>query len=325
MPPRSLLAALLLVCCPTAWAQPPAAPVETRAPVVDRAPLAERSAQEASELARALPLQAEYLNTDFEDFLALWLPANSGTPTGVAILLPGAGENADWPVAIAPLRTRLPDHGWHTLSLTLPDPNDALTPSTEPGPALDQPGEGNRTQATTANETETETDDRISADKPQDATGGAATPATEPTAESPSQAERIDARLDAALAFARARHAGTIVLIGHGTGAYWASRYLSEHSPEEVRHLVLIAPRTAEGQRPPLEQLAPALTLAIGDFHYRDSVAIAAAIVRRDASRRLQHADYSQVALQALPGDREAEQERLYRRVRGWLDKHVRP
>ena len=40
--------------------------------------------------------------------------------TGVVILVPGADESADWPSVIAPLRSKLPDSGWSTLSLTLP-------------------------------------------------------------------------------------------------------------------------------------------------------------------------------------------------------------
>ena len=44
-----------------------------------------------------------------------------------------------------------------------------------------------------------------------------------------------------------------------------------------------------------------------------------AALERMQASKRLKTSAFSQVALQALP-DKKAEQEQLFRRVRGWLN-----
>lgn len=52
----------------------------------------------------------------------------------------------------------------------------------------------------------------------------------------PADAERIFARLDAAVAFAQQHNARSIVLIGHGSGAYWAARYLSEKQPPQVQN-----------------------------------------------------------------------------------------
>ncbi len=48
---------------------------------------------------------------------------------GVVIIVPGAGESADWPQAIGPLRRKLPDAAWGSLSLSLPDLSvDTLPP-----------------------------------------------------------------------------------------------------------------------------------------------------------------------------------------------------
>ncbi|VTL99672.1 hydrolase [Pseudomonas aeruginosa] len=41
------------------------------------------------------------------------------------------------------------------------------------------------------------------------------------------------------------------------------------------------------------------------------------------AGKRQKHPAYIQVAMQALPADPEAEQEQLYRRIRGWLGLHL--
>jgi len=53
-------------------------------------------------------------------FLAIYTPAATGTPRGAAVLLHGFNANPDWPEVIHPLRTRLPEHGWATLSIQLP-------------------------------------------------------------------------------------------------------------------------------------------------------------------------------------------------------------
>ncbi|MBE7373251.1 alpha/beta hydrolase family protein [Pseudomonas lopnurensis] len=303
------------------------------APVAVRPALAERSALEAQELARRLPQQAVPLQAGDERFVALHLPANDGQPKGLVILLPGNGENADWPLVIGPLRKRLPDAGWHTLSLSMPD--------------ADEPLPGRATAAEAAPETAPPAD--TEADAPQAAGNLPDSPPSEagylpaetadpldeepepavepePTEPPPGQAERISARIDSALAFARQQQAATIVLLGHGTGAYWAARYLQERAPADIRQLLMVQVRAPANQEPSLEQLLGELRLATGDFYFEDrGPARAAARERLNTSRRLRHPDYRQVALQALPADRASEQELLYRRIRGWLARQLQP
>ncbi len=73
----------------------------------------------------------QILKAGDESFLTLWLPANTAEAEGVVILVPGDGESPDWPQAIGPLRRKLPDAGWQTLSLALPDPQ-STAPVTRP-------------------------------------------------------------------------------------------------------------------------------------------------------------------------------------------------
>ncbi|MHB0807567.1 DUF3530 family protein [Stutzerimonas nitrititolerans] len=303
----------------------PAAPAE-------RPALPSRSETMAAELARQLPsTEVLRLQASDEAFVALWLPANVAEPKGLVILLPGEGESADWSRGIGPLRRDLPDHGWHTLSITLPDSSGFLPPAT-PEPELstevDEPSEtpaaDNDPQATpneagylpeeTATAPDESTSEAVQAEPDQD-------PSTEPD-EGPQLVERIDGRIDAALAHARTLQPGLIVLLGQGTGGYWAARYLQQLAPEDVRHLLLIQPRQPEGQDESLAQLVPALKLATGDFFYQNGTAARTeARERLNASRRIQHPAYHQVGLPALIDDRESEQQQLLRRVRGWLDR----
>ena len=60
-------------------------------------------------------------------FLGLYTPPENGESKGAVIILHGNGVHPAWPAVIEPLRTELPEHGWHTLSLQMPIlPNGAV-------------------------------------------------------------------------------------------------------------------------------------------------------------------------------------------------------
>lgn len=291
-----------------------------------RAPLPERSEVDSDALQQRLPPQEQQqLQTADEAFLALWLPANVAAPSGAVIILPGDDESADWPQSVGPLRRKLPDAGWHSLSLTLPDPaSDApsMRRIVEPAPASDDASEGTTDEQTTAGDEATATDAPVEAsasdtpEQPVELT---------PEERQKAHAERVMARIDAAIAFAQQQQASTLVLLGHGSGAYWATRYLAERKPEGISNLLLVAAQLPKGFGPGLEELVPQLQLATGDFYYKDLPADRhAAVKRSQASKRQKHPAYIQVAMKALPGNRDAEQEQLYRRIKGWLSLQVK-
>lgn len=279
----------------------------------ERQPLPERSQQEASALERQVPQQEQQqLQAGSDSFLALWKPANSAEAEGVVILIPSVGENADWPQAIAPLRRKLPDAAWGTLSLSLPDVSvDTLPPRViEPPEAV----------------VDTSSKEGSTAAKPVEQAASAEAEGTDPAVvpgadeQDKTDAKRIFDRIDAAVAFAQTQSARSVVLLGHGTGAWWAARYLSEKQPSQVQRLVMVAGKTPAARQPDLQQLAPALKVPTADVFYQEG-----ALERKNAQERLQAAkrskndSYKQVSLTALPGNSAAEQEQLYRRVRGWL------
>jgi hypothetical protein len=307
----------------------PAEPEATPAPVaIDRPPLPSRSATMAADLLRQLP-PSEFisLNADKDDFVALWRPANVAEPKGVIVLLPGEGESTNWPRGIGPLRRGLPDHGWHTLSLSLPDsPGLLLPPVNEQAPEqpADEPEPEQPTEDTPPSEAGYLPEEAAAVpDEPAADDGDAPDPA-ETAAPEPEQAEQIAARIEAALAFARSKQPAAIVLLGQGTGGYWAARYLQQQAPADVRHLLVIQPRQPEGQDEPLAQLVPTLKLATGDFYYKDAGSEQqTARERLNASRRIQHPAYRQVGLPQQTGDRPSDQEVLVRRVRGWLKREI--
>lgn len=324
-PRRSTRALLLLALLPwlgnaLADATPPAeTPPATDEVPSERPTLPERSQLDATALSEQLPVaQQQQLGADDDRFLALWRAANTPSPKGAVVILPAAGQSADDPRLAGPLRASLPDIGWHSLSLTLPDPSDPLqalppaetAPTPEAAPAADP-------SAPPAEPSETAT-------PPEAAEPAAADPALSPEAQQQAQAERIFARIDAALAFAQSQQASRLVLLGDGSGAYWAGRYLSERKPETVQHLIVVEPTVPLGFAPPLEELLPALKLGTGDFYYKDqAVDRTQALLRKQTAKRLGHTTYTQIAMKALPGNPTVEREQLQRRIRGWLEKNV--
>lgn len=334
---RAVVLSTVLAGWSVSAADEPTEPAAAPAPVpAERPALPSRSDTMAADLVHQLP------NTEFlslkggeEDFVALWRPANVGAPKGVIILVPGEGETADWPRGIGPLRRGLPDHGWHTLSLTLPDsPNLTPIASVPVAPTAVPPGE--QSEAEEADETE----EAEQADSQPPSEAGylpeqTATPPAEPPVGTPEaetsaqpeslkagQAEQIDERIEAALAYARIKQPAAIVLLGQGTGSYWAARYIQQSAPADVKGLLMIQPRKPDSQDEPLVQLVSVLQLATGDFFYKDGAGnLSAARERLNASRRINHPSYRQVGLPPHTGDRAVDQEKLLRRVRGWLDK----
>lgn len=314
---------LCLLASATAWAQDPAtpdssAPAETPPASNERVPLPERSVSEAQALEQRLDKrEQQMLQAGSEQFLALWLPANVGEPSGTVILLPGDVENADDAQVVGPLRRKFPDSGWHSLSLTLPDPDGDPLPlrDTSPAPA-----------DTSTSEQPASPDGEAQAPTQAPSEGSTDTPPAElsPEARREAHAERVMARIDAAIEFAKQKDSVHIVLLGHGSGAYWAVRYLNERKPASVHNVLMVAPGVPAGFGPPLDELVTQLPVAAGDFYYRDQVEDRnAALKRLQASKRAKLPIYIQVAMKALPGNRTVEQEQLYRRLRGWLKLHL--
>jgi len=282
----------------------------------ERQPLLERSQEEANALERRVPTQEQQqLQTGSDTFLALWKPANTSEPKGAVIIVPGAGETADWPQVVGPLRKKLPDVEWSSLSITLPDlQSDVIAPRVVEAPPEVKPADAAAAAP-----------DATTAAPIEQVAGGeadAADPVVAQTDEEHAKvdAERIFARIDAALAYAEQQSARSIVLLGHGTGAYWVARYLNEKQPAQIERFVMIAAQTPVTAKPGLAELTPTLKMATADIFYTDKpLDRNAALERLQASKRLKGSTFSQVSLKSLP-NASAQQEQVFRRVRGWLN-----
>lgn len=296
------------------------------APPPPRAVPPSRSEAQARDLQGRLPSREQrLLVTDDPASLGLWRPSEGDTTHGLLILLPDDGAHADWPRVIGPLRRAFPATGWQTLSLMLPDPLDPLAllpprPAPSPPPAAAPEGEAQADEATPA-ETPAATEETLDGTAGEPAADDAAP--TEPVTAAPTAEElqqalttRIEARLAGALALADER----AVLLGQGTGAYWALRYLVERQPDKVRAVLLVDPREPPLAEPSLEALLGRTELPLLDAYPADrSSAQEAARLRRLAAQGNRR--YTQLRLEGLPLPPAEHDRRLHRRLRGWLEK----
>ncbi|MEH3022177.1 MAG: DUF3530 family protein [Pseudomonas oryzihabitans] len=316
-PLRLLL--LLGLATPVLAEEAPAPPAEP--PVAVAAPALERSQEQQQGLMRQLPAdQQKTLQAGDESFLALLLPAGRAKASGTVILVPGDGESADWPNVIAPVRQTLPAFGWQTLSLSLPDPYDPLAASARETAPVETDAQANSEQTPPP---VTGGSGTAPAAPPVAAAGSgepaqAAVAPSDPEAAANAQATRVLARIAAGIDLALQQGAGHIVLVGHGTGAYWAARYLAEKEPAEVKQLVLIDGREPQGLPPRLDA-----TMGKGDLQIADLVHAPGPAAQRRKERAAQKANknYRQIDLPVISGDRAAEQEQTVRRLRAWLDR----
>lgn len=299
---------------PTPAPEPPAAPT---AP----APALTRSQEQQQALMRQLPAeQQKTLQAGDESFLALLVPAARAKASGTVVLVPGDGESADWPNVIAPVRQELPTYGWQTISLSLPDPYDPVVAIERDTAPADTDAQANSEQ--TAPPVTGGSGTAPAA--PTQAEAGSGEPAqaavapVDPEAAANAQATRVLARIAAGIDLALQQGANPIVLVGHGTGAYWAARYLAEKEPAEVKQLVLIDGREPQGLPPRLDATMGKTDLQIADLVHAPRPA---AQRRKERAAQKANKGYRQIDLPVIPGDRTAEQEQTVRRLRAWLDR----
>ncbi|KPW73568.1 hypothetical protein ALQ65_03765 [Pseudomonas syringae pv. coriandricola] len=322
----ALFLSLMLPCALPAMAADPAPDKDAAAEApVERAPLLSRSQEDSIALERQLPTRdQQQLQAGDESFLALWKPANSEEPQGAVIILPGDAESPDWPDAVGPLRRKFPDVGWSSLSITLPDAEDDTLTAREPDAATEASADKDKAADKPAS---------AAKDAPKDAAAKTPDPAAEAEAlasaatakaaadeeRNKARAERIFARIESAISFAQQNKARSVILLGHSSGAYWATRFLSERPSPTVQRLVMVAAREPVNAVPSLLDMVPTLKIKTADFIYKNPADLAAK-ARLQASKRTKGPGFTQIALINIVGNEDTEQEQLFRRIRGWID-----
>ncbi len=251
--------------------------------------------QQLAALAQAQSLDTEvlWLETQRESFLGLFHPDNTGNPKGAVVILPDAQTSPDWPELIRPLRLGLPDRGWPTLAIALADADGVDQPAAVP-PA------------------------------PQ-----ASDEAADATTASPLQREGwILERVAAAMNHLSGRGHQNQLLIGVGTGAYWAARVAVAQDSGGQLQLVLIDPAAPGtlGEAALLEVLGQLSVTTLDLYHGNrlpSSRAEQQARRREQQALRLHQASYYQLRLPGQPADWKTGNRRLLGQVAGAIRRYI--
>jgi hypothetical protein len=156
------------------------------------------------------PDTIEWLQDDgARPFLALWHPDRTGDAKGVLLIIHAEGEHPTWPQTTKPLHDSLPDYGWGTMGIQLPEPVPLAI--------------AKRTIAAKSATTETAPATQKTTEEDNAVTGK---PLTNPQVEDISHQ-----RLAAALAFLHTKGQYNIVIMGSGIGAIRTHRFIHKIAP----------------------------------------------------------------------------------------------
>ncbi len=318
---KILVSLCTLLLCLTCFAQDDGE--KQVAPETEADPSAEEAAASTKDPERTLPdihsrnialLKSQYpprdvrkLNADGKAFTALWRKDQSGEAFGAVLIVPANGQTANWPHTIDVLRNDLPKNGWSTLAI---DIKHLATPNIP---------KRQSEQTTTENaETKLEIENR-------------------------QQLIAVDdnrARIKAAIEFLNSEGQFNIILAGYGNSAdrvldFAASGMkMTADKPvaaavkmkNPVRALILINAKSVyDGALTPQLSTFPFKDIPIQDIifghHYLDTFD---ADARRTEARALRIKNYFQLKLMEPTNTVFAEENRLSRRVRGFLNKHAK-
>jgi len=248
--------------------------------------------------------QTLWLETSSESFLGLFKPANMPVAQGAVLLLHHDRTSADWPGSITTLRQGLPDQGWHTLSIALPDAPEYIPPRTE---------------------------DVLLAKL--DNTGSAAAPSsTTPPEANPDKLqahfEQISARIESGLNYLGQQQPAKLLILGEGSGGYWALRYST--GPGQARALFPVLIDTVPPTTPTLPDLVELIatmqrpTLDLYHSNGRDQQPIEVlARQRQDAAKRQGSGLLISSRMPSRAGDWRQPDKRLLGVMRGMLPKLI--
>ncbi|HEY6529962.1 MAG TPA: DUF3530 family protein [Cellvibrionaceae bacterium] len=371
---RALISAFMLAlsfAAVAAEAPPEAAPPE---PIKEAAPPAppppplpalsvRREQQKSVLLKKWYGEQTVALKSAEGDFIGIWQEDSSGKPLGALLMLHDASQMPDWPAQLQPLRQYLSQHGWATLSISLPEPDPRVLPVRPEAPKLPPPLPEQNTgrdaevkPADAATEASKKPEDKDKptppkevAEKPadkdsqppetqvvyNDAKGtlgdGSLPPSAPPKQEvlpSPPAEPLAQARINAALVLLKEKQQLNNSLLGVGLGAARAAYFLVQQKAQAspVRTLLLINPAMQITALPEfnLSQVLTNPKLPVLDISYRNHPAAPdAAAARKAIARKNNLAAFEQHLIQEPEGS-DVGEEQINRIVRGFLVKYAK-
>ena len=245
------------------------------------------------------PQEIEMIEAASGQFLSLFRESSTGDPQGCIILLHSDNAHPDWPQVIHPVREKLNDNSWCTLSIEIPDVTKRFFSR---NPVSPEPSGDNATATTNADNTATNADKTL-----------------------PDESIVFE-RIDAARQHLQQKGYSRNAYLGHGTGAAYALKYAANRSLGGSA-LILVEPLTPEPFSDfEFANLIESLRLPTLDYYFADSVSKNQfARYRQNAANKRTSANDAYVQIKA-PLDRRYDEigtKRLTQRVWGFLKQNT--
>lgn len=270
-----------------------------------------------------------------DSFYGLYLEQESSNPQGAILILHDNQQHGHWPEVIAPIREYLPQFGWSTLAIELPDtPARTRTPREIAPPAVPKESSVESAEITspeTEAETEAEKDAEPALPRLQELPALAEDDAKEENTESEKKLspkimhqQQNANRILAAVNHLKSLNQLNIVILGHGTGAAWAIDYIQKQdkdSAEATTGLTLITIDALTSQFTPEkmhEQIKDIKVPYLDLIHPEQTRAVQLAKKRLRILKRTKTANHQQFITPVMSGYGDTESP-TSRRIRGWL------
>mgnify|MGYP003683029055 CR=1 FL=1 len=299
---------------------------------------------------------AVWLTAMEQPFLGLYERELTGQAVGAVLIINAEGQHSSWPTTSELIRLSLPEFGWNTLSTELPLPETRPVPkrSETPNPTTDnKTADEDSTESPEKDKSATETEkEPVKAEAGEDKeiydsqsgqlSDGSIDPDKTEGAEIPEAkademkvpAEDIAvARLHAAINYLHQQGQFNIVLMGSGMGALRSVCFLNDipklnESTQSrlIRSLVMINARNRlPNDDRQLHKCLDTPEMPVLDVYVgQDDRNQSEAKERRKYAHRKNYEVYQQIRLPELARNTMLGENRLSRRVRGFLESHSR-
>lgn len=275
-------------------------------------------------------------------FLALHKPAYAQAAFGTLIILHDKHQHPNWDGLIHQLRTQMPDAGWHTLSISVPEflPKPRVIPP-RPEPSIKEAdtkdsgkkkkkGKGKKVTPTKAQKTENPDEE------PQtttiDASGADIEPkfpeASSETSPETVQVEALAQRLQSSMDFLLEQESNPpFVLVAIGETASWTTQVLIDQlEAPEIRGFIMVMAQTPQrAENIDLTRAVTQLKLPVLDITNSSGTIADAALSRARAMKQAMTHSYWWSKMEALTPLSAEEAPQTIRRVRGWLRRVFEP
>ncbi|MFT6201648.1 MAG: hypothetical protein ACJATV_001629 [Granulosicoccus sp.] len=293
--------------------------------------------------------EAHWLNDGKSEFLAIWQEDRSGDAQGALLILHAEGENPSWPRTTQPLHDSLPEYGWATMAIQLPDP----VPKQQPTRTLDAKvipptpdrdisneeleGSGDTVEDDGTNKEESAAiNNQPSMEAPNEPTTTAAANTIPPLS-----AEEIEAiaekRLTAAIKFLHDKGQFNIVLMGNGTSAIRGHKLMRSITPiiEDARlkkkiekpirgSIIFNARNKLPSEKKIYEDWFFDPEIPVLDVYISYDIRNERdAKVRKTMGKRDNAVAYKQIKITEISYEKSWKENQLSRRVRSFLDAYI--